>query len=1307
MSEQRTGAHGHGAGRHHHHPHRPGPLARLLRGCWYAAAAVVISAAVAVSVARLLLPLAERYRPELEAWASRGVGMPVRVGRVEGGWRGLHPELVLEEVRVLDPERGTPWLEVRRVRVALDLLRSLTAGQAVAARVEAEGTALAVARGADGRVRVLGLRARERRGPAGAVLGRILAAARGGIVLDEVRLVYHQEGLAPVLLDHARLRLVVRGGAVELAAAAELPEALGRRLRLAARLPLERAAAGSPDGLYHLAVEDLRLGHPLVRGALPGEVRLAGLAQASLWARMEGGRLARLAGRGELAGFELALGERPPLAAARAWGRFDWRRVADGWRLAVADFQRLAGAGGAVAPPAELAVEVRRGPDGAVARVRAAARTLRAEDAAAVAAAVLPAEARERLARAAPRGLLRRLALVATAGPQGWRLALALEGQDLAVAPDGRRPGFEGLDLRLEASERAARVALAARDVTVRLPRVFRWPLAARRLDGEVHARLDGDRWRLELPRLRVENADLAGEVAGVVTGGLPARRANVHVDLAARFRGHDAGRTPRYLPVAVIPPPVVEWLDRAVRGGRAPEGAMILRGPMARFPFRKAGGRFLVRFALEDAVLAYARGWPRLEGAAGEVAFSQARLDATVGRGRVLGAAVSDLRLAIAELGRNAVLELEGRAAGSVGDGIAFLRATGLAGAGYTRWLRHVEGEGALDLTLSLRLPLGHAARARRDYRGAVRVREAVLRDLERGVALTRVHGRVAFSPAGLASERLEGRLLGRPVRLRLRPAGGATRLEARARLPVAVLGRLARRPLPGFVSGGAAWRLEALLPRGGAPAELALRSDLRGVAVALPAPLGKAAGEAVPSWLALTLRGETVESVRFRYGARLAGRVRDPEGRPAGELRLGGEVPARAPAEPGLLLAGETAFLDLDGWRALLGTPAPPARGPGGARAPAAALRRLLVEARRVRFLGREWPSVELAATREPDTGAWSVVVRSPQVEGTVRLPGRAGGPVRARLERLRLEPQPVEEKEEARRGQAQALSPQGVPALDVRVGDLRYGARALGRWRVVTEPVPEGLAIRRLEAEADVFALHGRGTWLERGGRQTTRFEGTIESDDVGAALARLGYARGFEARHLRADVDGQWTGPPWRPALERLDGRLHLVIRKGRLLEVDPGAGRLFGLLSLTALPRRLSLDFSDLFGRGLAFDVVEGDFLLEDGDAYTNNLILEGPTARIEIAGRIGLARRDYDQRVRVTPHLSGGLPLAGALLGGPAVGAAILLFQKAVRDPLAGVARYEYRLRGSWDEPVVERVREGGEEEAPAMPGEG
>lgn len=1303
MSEQQGTRRPHGPRR----APRRRPGLRLLRGLWYAAAGGVVAVAVAVSLARLLVPIAGRYQAELEAWASRGAGMPVRMARVEAAWRGLHPQIVLEGVRVLDPATGQPWLEVRRLRVALDLWRSLRAGGLRPARIEAEGTALAVARDAAGRVRVLGLRARgERRGPAGALIGRLLAIARGGVVLRDLRLVYQAPGVPPVLLDETSVRLVVRAGRVELAAATRLPAALGERLRLAARLPLETAAAGSPDGTYHLAVEGLRLDHPLVRGWLPREVRLEGAAHLTLWAELAGRRLVRLAGRGELTRFRLGLGDRPPLEAARAWGRFDWHRTGQGWRLVVADFQRL-GRPGLAPLPAAFAVAVRRGADGHVAAVRAAARHLRVEDAAVVAAAVLGPGARERLTRAAPRGLLRRLRLVVRPdAPPDRRLGLEAEVEDLAVAPEGRRPGVEGLDLRLQATETAARLVLAARGVTLRLPKVFRGPLRAERLEGLVLLRRTPQGWRAFSPGLHVSNADLEATVRGVVAGGVPARRDNVRVDLAAAFAVRDAGPVPAYLPVAVIPAPVVGWLDRAVRGGRAPEGRFLLRGPMARFPFRGGEGRFLVRFRLEEGTLDYASGWPRLQAARGELAFSQASLSARVESARLLGARVEGLRIAIPDMGRGAVLELSGHVHGTLADGIALLRRTGIAGPGYTRWLGRVEGAGSMALDISLALPLGRHHRDRRPrYRGTVRVRGGTLRDLGRGIAVTRLGGEVTFEPRGLTAERLAGRLLGRPVTVRLRPDPGAggTRLTATARLPVHTLGRLAGRPLPSFLGGGAAWRLEALLPRAGAgrPVELELRSDLRGVGVSLPAPLGKPPGEAAPSWLRLSLRNGTPAALAFRYGKRLAGRVRDPEGRAAGALRLGGRVPARAPAEPGLVLTGRAEVLDLDGWRAWLARAAA-ATSPAGVAAPGGAagpvLREVAVGAARVRLLGRDWPDLTLAGTRAPD-GGWDLTLRSPRLAGSVRLPGRAGGTVRARLERLHL---PAAEAEGTGARKGGGIGPRSLPPLDLVVAALRLGARDLGRWEVLTATTEGGLAIRRLAVDSRALKVRGEGGWLERGGRERATFQGTVESDDLAAAMALLGYAGGLSARHARVDLDVSWTGPPWDIALDRLQGRLHLRLVKGRLSEVEPGAGRLFGLLSLSALPRRLSLDFSDLFGKGLAFDWIEGDFTLEAGDAYTHNLTLEGPSARIEIAGRIGLARRDYDQHVRVTPHVSGGLPLAGALLGGPAVGAAILLFQRIVNDPLSGLARYEYRLTGSWDRPRVERIEGARSGEAPA-----
>jgi uncharacterized protein YhdP len=132
--------------------------------------------------------------------------------------------------------------------------------------------------------------------------------------------------------------------------------------------------------------------------------------------------------------------------------------------------------------------------------------------------------------------------------------------------------------------------------------------------------------------------------------------------------------------------------------------------------------------------------------------------------------------------------------------------------------------------------------------------------------------------------------------------------------------------------------------------------------------------------------------------------------------------------------------------------------------------------------------------------------------------------------------------------------------------------------------------------------------------------------------------------------------------------------------------------MLGLLSVAALPRRLSLDFSDLTDAGLAFDTVRGDFELKQGNAYTSNLLLSGPAAEIGIAGRTGLGTRDYDQTAVVTSDIGATLPVAGVLAGGPVVGAAMLLFSQVFKEPLKGITRGYYRITGNWDEPQVERV---------------
>jgi uncharacterized protein YhdP len=233
---------------------------------------------------------------------------------------------------------------------------------------------------------------------------------------------------------------------------------------------------------------------------------------------------------------------------------------------------------------------------------------------------------------------------------------------------------------------------------------------------------------------------------------------------------------------------------------------------------------------------------------------------------------------------------------------------------------------------------------------------------------------------------------------------------------------------------------------------------------------------------------------------------------------------------------------------------------------------------------------------------------------------------------------------------------------------------------------------VTLNRFTMAHPAFTAEGSGSWLVRGVAAECRLDFELESRNVKAFMAAMRLGPGVEAEKGRASAQLTWPGPPGIAALGRLSGRLELSAANGQLTAVEPGAGRVFSLMSLTHLPRRLALDFDDLTGEGLAFDRLSGSFRLTNGDAYTDNVTLRGSAAEIGLAGHANLRDRTYDQTVVVTGQLGASLGVAGALAGGPAVGAALLLFSQIFKEPLKGVTRGYYRITGSWDDPQVRRI---------------
>ena len=274
-----------------------------------------------------------------------------------------------------------------------------------------------------------------------------------------------------------------------------------------------------------------------------------------------------------------------------------------------------------------------------------------------------------------------------------------------------------------------------------------------------------------------------------------------------------------------------------------------------------------------------------------------------------------------------------------------------------------------------------------------------------------------------------------------------------------------------------------------------------------------------------------------------------------------------------------------------------------------------------------------------------------------------------------------------------------PKILPPVRAEIADFTYGDYRLGSMKLTTTPTNNGLSFGEIGFETPEMTINGTGLWEKPFNRNKSYFTIDLEARKLHKMLAAFGYDdTAIKANKTEISIDAGWDGAPDEFSLDKLAGTFDIRVEKGRLLEVSPAAGRLFGLLSIQTLPRRLTLDFTDLFGKGLAFDKITGSFNIANGNAYTNNLHLTGPSADVLVSGRTGLADQDYDQLVTVTPQFADNLPIASALLGPVGIGVGAVLYLAGnmfdgINDNIDKMLRHQYTIKGNWYDPKIEKTQ--------------
>ena len=747
---------------------------------------------------------------------------------------------------------------------------------------------------------------------------------------------------------------------------------------------------------------------------------------------------------------------------------------------------------------------------------------------------------------------------------------------------------------------------------------------------------------------------------------------------------------------------------------------------------------------------------WPTLKNMDGELVFDRLSMSLKGAKGSISdapGLKVAQAQAQIASLDRNPVVEVNARIDGPLNDALAVVRRSPLSTM-TSQALQSSTGSGNAQIQFGLVVPLLDLSGT--TVNGKVTLPGNDLMINPDSILLAKTKGAIEFNEQGFNVPQASARFLGGDLQfsggmkvqdgfptMQFRGQGTATAEGLRAAPQLGFLASLADQ-----AAGSAAYTAQWSM-RQGVP-QMTVQTTLQGLQLNVPAPLGKSADVLRPVRYSTRVVDPTSVPVAPVRNSSRRVLPETPSPRPTHDVM---SVEMGSPADPLLALtfvrnvSGQTPVIergqllvgqavrdkpdlpqqgvtlhidwpqfDADQWEQAFVPWTDGASGPAKPPRPEPPVAihpiwpdRLILSTGQLRTSGRLFHAVKLDASRSGQ--AWTARVSAQEMLGSLEYrpaQQQAPGQLIARLDRLTLKTAPESANHQT---EASVISSQAVtmPALDVQVDALELDGRSLGRLDLLADNrIHENNArewrLSRLNLQLPEAVLNATGNWAESGtydnlskpaigGRvKRTALKFKLDVNDSGALLQRFGMPGVFKGGKGTLDGHLAWLGPPSAFDTPSLTGQVKLDLASGQFLKAEPGLAKLLGVLSLQSLPRRLTLDFSDVFSQGFAFDFIRGDAVIDRGVARTNNLQMKGVNAAVLLEGQADIGKETQDIRALVVPELNAGTASLIATVINPAVGLGTFLAQAILRQPLIQASTQEFRIHGGWADPQVDKT---------------
>lgn len=830
---------------------------------------------------------------------------------------------------------------------------------------------------------------------------------------------------------------------------------------------------------------------------------------------------------------------------------------------------------------------------------------------------------------------------------------------------------------------------------TLTAPKLYRLPMMLTQMQGRLNWQRLEKFWQINTEEIQAIERGMQVKLSGSMD--LP-EQAMPQLHLRAELRNGKIARVHTYLPEQRLPD-TVSWLEKSLVGGEISEAYATLEGAADKL-FDENTKNFIFKGLAKNAQLNFDPRYPPIHEIAATVDIVGRKLSVTAQQGRIFQSQLQYVLAEIPDLSADfPFLNITGKLAGTAQDGARYLQESPLKN-NVDLEKGHVELSGAMELELKLVVPLAKASHNEEQVWGKLNFKDLKIKNTQLGITLQQAKGILLFDDKQLNAEQLKALLFNKPVTLGLK----TTQVQGRNIVQVNLAGKadadfikqqlsqidaeFGNLPFYSHLQGATPWQLRLELPRHSSNAAptvsdtyLYLSSDLKGLSSDLPFPFQKKSEQSQLFTLTARLSESDQDALWIEYGNWLHSAFELQAGKlNRATVKLNALNP-QLQVTQGLTVDGNLPELSLSAWHKVF-SEAPQLK-------PSKITKNITLKINKLEILGQVFNQVKLKA--KVQTEQVDASFKSDALHGKIQFTKTTPAKISFNFKKLHLKlPEKLAETK------AEKFSdPRPLPLVEGNIEQLQVDQRLLGQLKLALRPTVAGWELDNLQVLHPHFQWFANGLWQLETPPQYTHLQAKVHSDDLGELLQAFGYEppplRGGETE---LSGESYWEGSPLDFSVKKLRGKLHLAITEGQIADFEPGFGRVLGLFDLQTLPRRLILDFSDVFSQGFGFSKIMGDFNFSKGFADTQNLQLIAPAAKIEIRGRTDLTARQYDQIVTVIPHVSNTIPVAGALVGGLGVGAAVLIVQKLLQSEIEQAINYQYHITGAWEKPVITPVGE-------------